>query len=102
MSTSELYTNQNQPIYANNTGEVIESEDAALYRARVRALLIIDPNIRAGELYDKLEDFYLYEANSELPMDWLEVAAEEKQKLQRQALIGRDILLTPPPIKAVR
>lgn len=75
MPTSELYS------YVSP-----ESDEVLIYRARVRALLILEPNLGASDIFGSLSS--LYGPKAWLPINWLEYAAEEKQKLYAAKLAG--------------
>lgn len=90
---SELYSNP-QDRFHTSRGEFVEADEVVFYRARVRALFIIEPDATATRITDMIGRRYNGSQMVFPPENWLEIAADEKQKLQRESLMGRDVLLT--------
>lgn len=55
-----------------------ESDEVVLYRARVRALFVIEPDITAADIDQRFIKLF---GPFGVPENWLELAAEEKQKI---------------------
>lgn len=70
--------------------EIMNEASETLFRSRVYALMVLEPNLSAEKIVSRFNNLYQW---SNLPGNWLEIAAEEKQKIQRTKMLQQQALM---------